>query len=256
MSLSSLKSRLLAGGIHLLLSAAVALLACGLIFLVWYPGPLARMEGVNQLVLLMIAVDVVIGPLITALVFVRGKPGLRFDLTVIAIVQVAALAYGLHTIYLGRPAYVVFNVDRFDVVSAADVSMPSLQRARDKGRPGLPRLGPETVAARLPDDPDLRSSILFEAAAGGADLPQSPEWYLPYSDERSAVLEHLRPLDELRTVNEMDDEAWQAFVESLGKTEQSLGYLPLRGKARDGAVIVEAETADIVVTSLLVPRWD
>ena len=47
-----------------------------------------------MLILLMIGVDVVIGPLLTLIVFDPKKKHLKFDLVVIAALQLAALAYG------------------------------------------------------------------------------------------------------------------------------------------------------------------
>ena len=40
----------------------------------------------------------VVGPLLTLIVFRAGKPGMKFDLAVIGLVQVAALAYGTATV--------------------------------------------------------------------------------------------------------------------------------------------------------------
>ena len=51
---------------------------------VWYPQPYFAAMGGATLILLLIGVDVVIGPLITLIVFDPKKKSLRFDLAVIA----------------------------------------------------------------------------------------------------------------------------------------------------------------------------
>lgn len=251
----SIIARLRAGGIHLAISALVAACVVALIFLVWYPAPLAETQGVSRLLLILIAVDVTVGPLITVLIFNRNKKSLRFDLAVVGCCQLAFLAYGLHAIHTGRPAIIAYNVDRFDVVQAQDVDRDSLRRAMEAGKPGLPFWRPRVVFARLPDDQRQRGDLLFQSVFGGSDLPQMAEWYEPYADGSDVVLKHLRPLAELQKINRMDTTQWQRFLDSLGQRPSALAYLPLKGKTSDGIVIVDAATADIVRIELLEPRW-
>ena len=68
---------------------------------------------------LVMSVDVVLGPVLTFAVFNRAKGvrHLRRDLAVIGVLQTAALAYGLHTVYIVRPVAMVFEVDRFRLVN-------------------------------------------------------------------------------------------------------------------------------------------
>lgn len=250
-----LRQRLIAGAVHLGASSLVALAVAALIFLVWYPAPLAGAQGVSRLLLILIAVDVTIGPLVTTLIYDRRKRSLKFDLAVVVVLQLGFLLYGVHAIFAGRPAVIVFNVDRFDVVQAQDVDRESLGRAVLAGKPDLPLLAPRVVFAELPDDRAQRDTLLFSAALGGPDLPQMAEWYEPYANGREAVLARVRPLSELQQSNRMDDAAWRGFIDSLGRPEQALGYLPLKAKVRDGAVVVDARTAEIVRIVLLEPRW-
>lgn len=241
--------------IHLCISALVALVAMALIFRVWYPGALAPIQGVNRLVLVLIGVDVVIGPLITAIIYDPAKKWLRLDLAVIAALQTTALLYGLHTIFIGRPVYVVFNVDRFNVVQAQDVDRASLEKAVKQGQPGLPWWGPRTLASRLPTDAKEREALLFSSLSGGADLPQLPHLFVPYADDRAAVRARQRPLRELKQLNGLDDAAWTALLATLGRGESGLAYLPLMGKEREGAVVVDAGTARIIRILALTPGW-
>lgn len=242
-----------AGALHLSLSALVALFAMAVIFFVWYPGELAQAQGVSFLVLIMIGVDVVIGPLLTTLLYKPGKWGLRFDLFVIAMLQTVALLYGMKAIYGGRPAYVVFNVDRFDVVPVQDVSADSLARATPEFKTSM--LHPRWAAARMPTDPQTRSDLLFSSLSGGADLPQLPEYFVSLEDERESLLRELHPIEELRKINAMDDAAWKAAWEGFDKPEADLGYLPMRGNARDGAVILNARTGEILGIRMLTPNF-
>src|SRR5690348_12777714 len=100
-------SRWQASGLHLLISIAIAAGVVTVMLSLWYPGPLFEAAGGNDLLLILVGVDVAVGPLITLVIFRPGKPGLKFDLSAIAALQIAALAYGMHAVYLGRPAFIV-----------------------------------------------------------------------------------------------------------------------------------------------------
>ena len=84
---NSLPSRLKASGIHLGISLTVALLAALLVFGLWYPYPYREMSGGRELFLIVVAVDVILGPLITLAVFNRAKPSreLKRDLVMVAL---------------------------------------------------------------------------------------------------------------------------------------------------------------------------
>ena len=133
-------SRWKAAGLHLLISVFVAILAGSLIYFVWYPPPYFKVAGGNNLMLLIMGVDVVVGPLLTLTIFKAGKKGLRFDLTVIALLQITAFCYGLRVIALARPVFVVAAVDRFVLLPPMTLTTKIWLRAanlssrRDHGR--------------------------------------------------------------------------------------------------------------------------
>ena len=144
-------SRWQAGAGHLLLSAAIGAAVLAAMILVWYAPPYFEAAGGNDLVLLMVGVDVTLGPLLTLAVFnpAKGIGKLRFDLAVIACCQVAALAYGVHVMYVARPAYLVFAVDRFDLVMNNMLFDGELAKA-DPPWNGRPAGRPPTIGARRP----------------------------------------------------------------------------------------------------------
>ena len=127
----NLASRLKAAGIHLGISALIAGMAAALVFGLWYPWPYRSASGGQALFLLIMSVDLVLGPALTFVVFNRSKTKSHLvrDLAVIATLQLAGLAYGLYTVYLARPVAVVFEVDRFRVVSAVEVRHEELPQA-------------------------------------------------------------------------------------------------------------------------------
>jgi len=230
--------RLRAAGVHLALSALLAALVLVAVLLTWYPQPLARLLGVGPILLIMLGVDVVLGPIFTLIVFDRRKKRLAWDLATIAIVQLTALAYGLYTLEQGRPAYIVLVKDRFEIVSPAEI-MPADQAEAKNNPLARPHLaGPRWVAVRMPDSASDRSKILFEALETGRDVQHHPRLYADYDSQVSEALTRSLPVSRLRTLNPSSGNDIDAAVAASGLSESALRYFPMRGPAADGAVLV------------------
>lgn len=190
-------ARLRAAGIHLAISIGIAVLVAGLVFALWYPWPYRLVAGGGDLFVLVTTVDVVLGPLLTLIIFNvdKGWPHLRRDLAVIALLQLSALGYGLYTVYIARPVALVFEKDRFRVISAADVYEPELAKAPPEYR-SLPLTGPWLLGTRPPQPGQERADVLAMGLQG-VDLGQRPLFWQPYSKSREEALKRSRPVSVL-----------------------------------------------------------
>lgn len=234
-----LRARLVAGAAHFGLSLLVAAVVLGLVFFAWYPAPLDRISGVGDILILLLAVDVTLGPLLTTVVFDRRKKSLRFDLTCIAAMQLAALAYGLHTVELGRPHYLVFAQDRFEVVSRADLEEDDLAAAAGNASAQVGWFAPRIVAAEMPTDPAERQQMLFESVQGGRDVQHFPARYRELLTQQPKLVAKARPLTELRALNPGRDAVLDTAVARSGLSAEQLGFLPIKGPKGDAAMLVD-----------------
>ncbi|MEI7445268.1 MAG: TfpX/TfpZ family type IV pilin accessory protein [Burkholderiales bacterium] len=250
---SGLRERMRAAGIHLLICLAVAAVVSVVVFGAWYPGPMPSLLGVGAILAIVIGVDVIVGPIFTLLVFDRSKPRLKWDLTAIGVVQIVALIYGVHTLYQGRPAFIVLAKDRFEVTSPADLRPEDREAARDNPHAKIDPLRPRWIAARLPESQDERMAISLEALSNGRDIQHHPKLYVDYASERDTALERALPIARLRTLNPGRAAEIDALVAASGRAEGDLRYLPLRGPANDGAVLIDAKDASVVTLAALVP---
>lgn len=230
---------------HLAISGMVAALAIYIVFFVWYPAPLHTAVGVTQIFMMLLAIDITIGPVITLIIYKPNKPSLKFDLTVIALLQLTALCYGMNTVFAGRPAFVVFNVDRFDVSRAYEIDPASAAKAEKSGNESakISWLQPKWVAAVGSKDPKRHQDILFSSVMGGSDWPQLPELFVPLANLKKQMLERAKPLAELRKLHGKDT----GILEELANwKDQEVKWLPLRAPAKDGVVLVDAHTATVI----------
>lgn len=244
MTLQSL-NRWKASLIHLAVSALIALVVGTLVVVVWYPAPYFSAMGGEVLLRLLIGVDVILGPLVTLIIFDTAKPRLKYDLMAIAVLQVAALAYGGYIMFDARPAYNVFVKDRFDTVAANAIDADSLARADAQFR-RLPLTGPRVVAANPPADPADKARFALEAVLGGHDVQHLPHLYVPYAQAAARVASVARPLAALARRDQAAADQVSAFATAHAAGGRSLGYVPVKARNRDFAAVVDRATGEIV----------
>ena len=234
------RRRFVAAGIHLMISAVVAALAAILVFWLWYPGPFRRLAGGRDLFLLVTSVDVVLGPCLTLAVFniAKGMRHLRRDLTIIGLIQTAALVYGLHTVYVVRPIAMVFEVDRLRLVTANDVSNEELAKGPPEYR-RLPTTGPWLLGARKPERGDESNDALFTSLSG-LDIGYRPLFWQPYEKSVPSAIERSRPLTLLLEHYPQRAADLRQRLREFGAEEASSRFLPAIARGDWVAVIDKA----------------
>ena len=128
-------TKLKATAVHLSMSIAVFIYLAYQIYYNWYPEPYFSVDGGWEGIRLVGAVDLVLGPLITFLIFDLGKSrrAILFDLIFIAVIQLAALSYGIYSTYTQRPVAVVV-IDQFVYSSTMEQYAGTLESTSDLQR--------------------------------------------------------------------------------------------------------------------------
>lgn len=244
----SVKFRLRLSGLHLLASASVLSLIIGALYLGWYGWPGWYLLGADKLVGILVLVDAGLGPLATLVVSNPAKPHkeLRRDITLIVLVQLAALGYGAGTLWVGRPLYYVYSQDRVEVVPAIAVDGNSVELARQQGGRFLPGLFslPQWVWAPLPDDPEERDRIISRVLFGGPDVVAIPQHYRPLKEGISAMRAQFLPLKALSGHPGMSVTDYAALTAELARPEEELGVMPVQGRSHDGVWIFDRATGE------------
>ena len=227
---------------HLLSSAVIVSAVCVLVFFVWYPHPYFQISGAWNPLRVLIGVDLVLGPLLTLLIFKPGKKGLWFDLSVILAVQLAAFVYGVTVIYGERPYFNVFAVDRFTVLTHSDVDPAEWEKA--SGRLGAKSLvGPVLAVALRPTDPAAQQRLIDETVFGGKpDIDHRPELWVPYQEQVSQVVARARPLSTLRSSRPDVSVQIERLPDRLGLPAQRLGVLPVTVRERYLLLVIDMVT--------------
>lgn len=245
-------SRWKAAAIHLSISALIGLVAATLIFGVWFPPPYSHAAGADRLILLLLGVDIVLGPLLTLIVYRHGKWGMRFDLCVIAMLQACAFVYGMSVVLGSRPVFVVGAIDRFVLVAADALDPKDLAEGREAEFRTLSWTGPVVVNALRPDDRSERSDLLFSGIEG-KDLELFPKYYARYPENAAPLLERAQPLEGL----EGKPGAREQVVDWLSdhaRDRADVVWMPLVG--RDADVVILLDRADgRILDALPIDPW-
>lgn len=243
-------TRLRATAVHLALSVSVGVTLLGLFLFVWYPVPLFRAVGGQTIFLMLLGIDVALGPLLTFVVFRPGKSFLRFDLAVVALLQLSALVYGVHVLLLGRPVYIAALGHRFDVVQASDVAEGDLMAAHKS----LPIWGPEWVGTKLAEDNQERERILF-GAIGGADYGSYPQHHQPLGNMRAEIVRNSLPIANLSKFNPGGADDIRSWLKEHGRNELNTVFQGLKARSEDMTVMIDKKTGDVIGIAPFKP-WD
>jgi hypothetical protein len=229
------------------------MLAALLVFGIWYPYPYREISGGRELFLLVVTVDVILGPLITLAVFNRSKPWneLRRDLAIVVFIQLAALGYGLWSVSVARPVHLVFEIDRFRVVHAIDIA-PELLNNAPLDIVALPITGPTLLAVRPFRDQkeNLDATI---AAVQGLALSARPDLWQPYNQAVPRILSAALPVAALKARFAGRAAEIDRLVSAAGCNAETAVYLPLVGRNSFWTVFLDPVTAQVVATMPLDP---
>lgn len=243
-------SRYRASIIHLLISAFIVGNVVAVVFWAWYPSPAFEVVGAFPILRLLVGVDLVLGPLLTLVVYKHGKPGLKFDLAFIACVQIIALVYGSYVLFTERPRYVVFTVDRVEFVAANQVDETEIRfdELRAKEIATLIR-----AFASAPQDPEeyqrYFDSVMFE---GKPDLERRPEYWQPWSAGVDTIRQKIKTFEGMNPVSDDESAALRRAIENYAGA--NVGVLPVGGIEDDIGVVVDVETLEIL-SVLRVNPW-
>jgi hypothetical protein len=239
-------SRWKAAAIHLGVSALIVSSLGALLAMTWYPPVFAWAMGGLGLIGILAGVDVCLGPLLTLIAWNVKKSSLRLDMTVIVLLQVLGLSYGLYTIFLARPVYMVFTKDRFHLLTAPDIPIGELEKASREEFKSLPLTGPKIIATQEPIDSTERTKLLFSALSGGADLPQIPQYYVPYAKMAAEAVQKALPLGQLMQRNAEARDTLTAYLERNRLDPSEVKFLPLRAKQHDQTVLVGSASGEVL----------
>lgn len=244
---STVPQKLIAALIHLGLSvAATGLLAAAMWFALYRP-PYFWIDGGWTVLRILIVADVILGPLLTFVVYNRAKREWKRDLAIIALVQIVAFGYGTWTMARYRPVFAAYADNVFFAVPWPRVE----QGTRNLDKPRALRAGrwePTWVVIDLPQDVAAAQELRSRSNPdGNRTLPGMGDLYLPFD---AATAQRVFP-------NSADVEALAksdpAIAAELARVRAAhpgplsrLAFIPLAGRDEVVLLVFDRETRQMV----------
>ncbi|GAB6064601.1 hypothetical protein [Deferrisoma palaeochoriense] len=181
------KSKLRAFGAHLAISATAMAVLLWLFIRHWFPMPYFVADGGWQGLRLIVGVDLVLGPLLTLIVYnpKKSRRALLLDYGVIGTLQALAFGWGLWTVAAQRTALVVFADGAFYSASA-----DLLPLAGDEAKKLLKEADRTPVYAviRMPPDEAERQRIRKAALQTGRPVFLRGDLMEPLTDQNLGIV--------------------------------------------------------------------
>jgi len=232
--------------VHLLVSAAIV----GALLLVlvtrWYPMPYFVVDGGWQGIRLVAAIDVVLGPLLTLVVYNRAKPRrkLLFDYSVIGVLQACAFTFGVWTVFSARTTVVVFTDGTFYTIGADEARFlhdpyPTLLQEA--------RRSPAYAMVNMPADPEARQALRQESITEGRPLFSYLNLVGPLTREKvSQLAEYGINLHDLPADHPQQTDKVDRFLADHGGTLDDYLFLPVRPRYRPVVLAFRRDSGDLV----------
>ena len=229
---------------HGILSLLVVTFSAAAVYGLLYPQPYQVMLGVSRIFLLLLVVDAVCGPLLTLLLTSPRKSRRErwVDFTLIGLMQLAALLYGLHSVWIGRPVVLAFEVDRLVVATANEVQTETDSLAQaPEGMQRLPWWGVLQVGTRSPQgNEEMFASVALSMS--GVSPAMRPGWWQPWDMAVEGIRRRAIPVTRLLRHRSQDAVTLQAAIATTGLPAEYLSYLPLTSRqTKDWIVLLDRE---------------
>lgn len=222
---------------HLTLSFIVGCLTAATVYWVWYPGVLAKAIGVSHIFLLLLCIDVTVGPILTLFLAKEGKKGLWFDLVTVVILQFSALIYGIWHIAEGRPVWQTLNIYRVELVKAIDMDYTNAKAPFAHN----PWSFPGWAMVRPAKDKKETSDWIWLELEKGKSPVQRAELYQPIEGQWENFSKEILPLEKLSKNN-----IKKQVEEILAQYPDADGFLPMIGGEWDMTVLVSRKEQKIL----------
>jgi len=207
--------------IHLAASLFVFSILLMLIIYVWYPAPYFDTDYRMKWISMIAFVDLVLGPGLTLLVYRADKPSVRFDMSVILILQITALSWGVWSAWKGHPVSNVYFdgqiycLDRKELKAAGAADELIGNSMSDEIMLMLPY--PETV--------DKKRAYLKRVDKEKPMIFSLGEYYRPVTTEDTVTFgEKQDDIKKIITLSEDYTREWESLLAEYGTEKEQWRY--------------------------------
>lgn len=238
--------------LHLLSSATILSLILGSLYFGWYRWPGWYLTDVTRVILIMVCVDVVLGPALTLIVANQKKSRqvLARDIGIIVTVQLSALVYGSLQLWSGRPLYYAFSENILQLVQAYDIDANEVRLGREQNPTLSPHWYslPQWIWAPLPQDVETSQQIVAAAVSGGDDVTSMPRFFKRWEDGLPSLRSQLKKVDDVAYFAKSEKKLLKEKMKAAGLPEDKSDTMPLTGRGHP--LLAVFDPASLKITAI------
>ncbi|GHA06042.1 hypothetical protein GCM10008090_14600 [Arenicella chitinivorans] len=235
-----LKAKLKASLIRLVISGLLLIPLAVVSLTHWYPNELMWAGGIQGLKLISL-VDIVLGPILTFIVYQRGKKGLLSDLIIIGCLQCICFALGSWALYDRRPVAIVLADDGVHILSNHTVRQYTLKLPESEPSPTL-------VFLELPSDSSTWGTIKFSTEfADGIPLSYRDDLYKPLTSISDIAFKER--IDDIRNFSDYSKPSNRSETEHKNETQMPCFWIPMYSKDLKGETCFNKATGLVTLVS-------
>ncbi len=235
--------RLQAFSIHFAISFVIFVVLLTLMVRFWFPQYLFNSDGGWEALRLLIGVDLVLGPVLTLVVYKQGKKHLKVDLALIGLLQISCLVIGMGIVYKERPLGVVFSDNRFLSISQGTFDFAGTD---SRALEDYPNTYPRYIYIPFPEDPEERKA-LRRRQTGEGPLHGRPDHFAKYADHAHKVAkEGGVSVAEIKTKYPDLTPSIDKWLEKTGYTEETIVWVPYHGRYKSTYLILDPKTGVVL----------
>ena len=247
--------RVKAFALHALASASVLTLILGTLYFGWYRWPGWYLTGVLKVLVILVVVDLLLGPTLTLIVAnpLKARRQLVRDIGIIAAVQIAALVYGAATLWKGRPLYYSFSVDRLEMVQASELEPSEIVLAQRHNPALAPHWYslPRWIWAPLPDDPDEAAKIVNGAITGNKDIIDMPRYFRRWEECAAPLQKNLSRVEDIKYLSKNQKASVQQRMTQRGLDPKARNAMIMWGGGTRVLAVLDPQS--LKVMAILAP---
>lgn len=249
------KTKLKAFLTHLGISLLIFLVVLYIIIYHWYPMPFFASDGGWQGIRIIAAVDLVLGPVLTLIVYKPGKPGLKFDFTVIGIVQALALGWGCWVVHYERPIAAVFAEDFFVTIKATEMENRGI---KDEQLKKFGKRTPVWIYSDVPAEEEQLSKIRLDALRLGKSVHAFTEYYRAIDSSSIAkIVAKSFDLEKHVEKKPADKKKYLQFVKKHQGISDKLIFIPWHARYDFNFIALRSDTLEYVGSlDIIAPQPD
>ena len=198
------------------------------VFFKWFPFPYYLIINALKIYFILFFCALILGPGLICVVSnaKKKKKLLIMDYFFIFILQVGVIAYGTQLLIQGRPIFLVYVVDRFEIVTAADINKEDFE-----GNERVNKIwqGPVAVFAEIPEDAKERIPLLLRSL-GGRDIQYFPKYYKNILDKKEIIVKKLAVINISEVIRNNNYELYLQKIKPHNNDNLILAPVNFKGK--------------------------